>query len=240
MLSRLTLALAANARLGLALAAQPSASNGTPSTKQQQQPATMKATKQNGGGRKSGKVPAVAAAAPSTQRPPPHPQPQRPSRPPGSKRTRKGAQPTQAPPPLSAREGAQPTQALPPPSPRASKMTTTTRWRGRMGLRRVLQVRTRVLQRHTCQPAVHHQLIPEDRYSYRHQLRRPRPQAPNHERRRQGPYGMVEPIHRVIPRDIVGGDVHRLRKMDAFVHVMYEIAGTAGAFTPTALISKLG
>ncbi|CAD6920843.1 unnamed protein product [Tilletia controversa] len=40
-------------------------------------------------------------------------------------------------------------------------------------------------------------------------------------------YGMVELIRRVIPRDIVGGDVHRLRKMDAFVHVMYEIAGTA-------------
>ncbi|KAE8202906.1 hypothetical protein A4X06_0g3770 [Tilletia controversa] len=53
-------------------------------------------------------------------------------------------------------------------------------------------------------------------------------------------YGMVELIRRVIPRDIVGGDVHRLRKMDAFVHVMYEIAGTAGAFTSTALISKLG
>ncbi|KAE8229774.1 hypothetical protein CF326_g5248 [Tilletia indica] len=53
-------------------------------------------------------------------------------------------------------------------------------------------------------------------------------------------YGMVELIRRVIPRDIVGGDVQRLRKMDAFVHVMYEIAGTAGAFTSTALIGKLG
>ncbi|CAD6884583.1 unnamed protein product [Tilletia controversa] len=53
-------------------------------------------------------------------------------------------------------------------------------------------------------------------------------------------YGMVELIRRVIPRDIVGGDVHRLRKMDAFVHVVYEIAGTAGAFTSTALIGKLG
>ncbi|KAK0549377.1 hypothetical protein OC845_003179 [Tilletia horrida] len=53
-------------------------------------------------------------------------------------------------------------------------------------------------------------------------------------------YGMVELIRRVIPRDIVGGDVQRLRKMDAFVHVCYEIAGTAGAFTSTALIGKLG
>ncbi|KAL9932634.1 hypothetical protein V8E36_008333 [Tilletia maclaganii] len=53
-------------------------------------------------------------------------------------------------------------------------------------------------------------------------------------------YGMVELIRHVIPRDIVGGDVQRLRKMDAFVHVMYEIAGTAGAFTSTSLIGKLG
>jgi hypothetical protein len=60
-------------------------------------------------------------------------------------------------------------------------------------------------------------------------------------------YGMVELIRRVIPRDIVGGDVQRveptnlfvklspdfsqLRRMDAVVHVLYEVAGTAGAFT---------
>lgn len=53
-------------------------------------------------------------------------------------------------------------------------------------------------------------------------------------------YGMVELIRRVIPRDIVGGDVIKLRKMDAIVHVMYEIAGTTGAFTSTSLIGKLG
>ncbi|EST05170.1 Major facilitator superfamily [Kalmanozyma brasiliensis GHG001] len=53
-------------------------------------------------------------------------------------------------------------------------------------------------------------------------------------------YGTVELIRRVIPRDIVGGDVNRLRKMDAFVHVMYEVAGTTGAFTSTSLIGKFG
>lgn len=53
-------------------------------------------------------------------------------------------------------------------------------------------------------------------------------------------YGMVELIRRVIPRDIVGGDVQKLRKMDAIVHVMYEVAGTTGAFTSTSLIGKLG
>ncbi|KAJ1018242.1 hypothetical protein NDA18_006401 [Ustilago nuda] len=53
-------------------------------------------------------------------------------------------------------------------------------------------------------------------------------------------YGTVELIRRVIPRDIVGGDVDRLRKMDAFVHVMYEVAGTTGAFTSSALIGHFG
>lgn len=54
-------------------------------------------------------------------------------------------------------------------------------------------------------------------------------------------YGMVELIRRVIPRDIVGGDVQKLRRMDAVVHIFYEIAGTGGAFcTALALIPALG
>ena len=54
-------------------------------------------------------------------------------------------------------------------------------------------------------------------------------------------YGMVELIRRVIPRDIVGGDVQKLRRMDALVHIFYEVSGTAGAFcTALALIPKLG
>jgi MFS family permease len=54
-------------------------------------------------------------------------------------------------------------------------------------------------------------------------------------------YGMVELIRRVIPRDIVGGDVQKLRRMDAMVHIFYEIAGTSGAFcTALALIPSLG
>jgi MFS family permease len=54
-------------------------------------------------------------------------------------------------------------------------------------------------------------------------------------------YGMVELIRRVIPRDIVGGNVQKLRRIDATVHIFYEIAGTAGAFmTALALIPTFG
>ncbi|KAL9116747.1 MAG: hypothetical protein Q9187_006724 [Circinaria calcarea] len=52
---------------------------------------------------------------------------------------------------------------------------------------------------------------------------------------------MVELIRRVIPRDIVGGNVQKLRRMDAAVHIFYEIAGTSAAFcTSLALIPALG
>ena len=54
-------------------------------------------------------------------------------------------------------------------------------------------------------------------------------------------YGMVELIRRVIPRDIVGGNVQKLRRMDAMVHIFYEIAGTGAAFcTSLALIPRFG
>lgn len=54
-------------------------------------------------------------------------------------------------------------------------------------------------------------------------------------------YGMVELIRRVIPRDIVGGNVQKLRRLDAAVHIFYEIAGTAGSFlTALVLIPQLG
>jgi len=53
-------------------------------------------------------------------------------------------------------------------------------------------------------------------------------------------YGMVELIRRVIPADIVGGHVGKLRRMDAVVHVFYEIAGTAGAFASSSAISRFG
>jgi MFS family permease len=39
-------------------------------------------------------------------------------------------------------------------------------------------------------------------------------------------YGMVELIRRIIPRDIVGGDIQKLRRMNAIVEIFYEIAGT--------------
>lgn len=54
-------------------------------------------------------------------------------------------------------------------------------------------------------------------------------------------YGMVELIRRVIPRDIVGGHIHKLKRMDSLVHIFYEISGTAGAFvTGLAIIPRLG
>ncbi|KAF9559686.1 hypothetical protein EC968_006510 [Mortierella alpina] len=53
-------------------------------------------------------------------------------------------------------------------------------------------------------------------------------------------HGMVELIRRVIPRDIVGGDVIKLKRMDAIVHVFYEVAGTSGAFFSTFLVLRLG
>lgn len=53
-------------------------------------------------------------------------------------------------------------------------------------------------------------------------------------------YGMVELIRRVIPADIVGGHVGKLRRMDATVHIFYEVAGTAGAFASSSAISRFG
>lgn len=54
-------------------------------------------------------------------------------------------------------------------------------------------------------------------------------------------FGMVELIRRVIPRDIVGDDSEKLQKMDALVHIFYEIAGVSGAFaTGLGLIPHLG
>ena len=54
-------------------------------------------------------------------------------------------------------------------------------------------------------------------------------------------YGMVELIRRVIPRDIVGGDSEKLQRMDALVHIFYEMSGTSAAFaTALGLIPRLG
>lgn len=54
-------------------------------------------------------------------------------------------------------------------------------------------------------------------------------------------FGMVESIRRVIPAHIAGNDVIKLRKMDALVHVFYEVAGVSGALiTALVLIPRLG
>lgn len=51
---------------------------------------------------------------------------------------------------------------------------------------------------------------------------------------------MVELIRRVIPADIVGGNAGKLRRMDALTHVLYEVAGTSGAFASSAAIQRFG
>ncbi|KAI9094589.1 hypothetical protein DFS34DRAFT_628322 [Phlyctochytrium arcticum] len=53
-------------------------------------------------------------------------------------------------------------------------------------------------------------------------------------------HGTVELIRRVIPRDIVGGDVVKLKRMDAIVHIFYEVAGTSGAFFSAWIQLTLG
>ncbi|KAJ3049072.1 hypothetical protein HK097_009892 [Rhizophlyctis rosea] len=53
-------------------------------------------------------------------------------------------------------------------------------------------------------------------------------------------HGMIELIRRIIPRDIVGGNVIKLKKMDSLVHIFYEVAGTSGAFFATFIALQLG
>ncbi|KAI8814487.1 major facilitator superfamily domain-containing protein [Cladochytrium replicatum] len=53
-------------------------------------------------------------------------------------------------------------------------------------------------------------------------------------------HGMVELMRRVIPAEIVGGDAVKLRRMDALVHVCYEITGTVGALMSPYWISYFG
>jgi len=54
-------------------------------------------------------------------------------------------------------------------------------------------------------------------------------------------FGMVESIRRVIPANIAGDNIIKLRKMDALVHIFYEIAGVSGALmTALILIPRLG
>eukprot|EP01038_Epipyxis_sp_PR26KG_P015649 gene15649-21160_t len=47
------------------------------------------------------------------------------------------------------------------------------------------------------------------------------------------PYGAIELIRRIIPQQLVGGDEHKLKKLDSIVHIYYEMTGTAGAFFAT-------
>ncbi len=53
-------------------------------------------------------------------------------------------------------------------------------------------------------------------------------------------HGIIELIRRVIPSDIVGGDSEKLKKMDATVHMWYEVAGTSGAFIAAYSMQRFG
>ena len=54
-------------------------------------------------------------------------------------------------------------------------------------------------------------------------------------------FGMVESIRRVIPVNIAGDNVVKLRKMNALVHIFYELAGVSGALvTALVLIPRFG
>lgn len=54
-------------------------------------------------------------------------------------------------------------------------------------------------------------------------------------------YGMIELIRRILPNAIVGGNIQKLRRIDALVHICYETAGTAGALlTGLVLIPYFG
>lgn len=44
------------------------------------------------------------------------------------------------------------------------------------------------------------------------------------------PYGSIEIIRRIIPQQIVGADEMKLKKLDAIVHIYYELSGSVGAF----------
>ena len=53
-------------------------------------------------------------------------------------------------------------------------------------------------------------------------------------------HGMIELMRRVIPADIVGGDIDKLKQLDAIVHIFYEITGTIGAFSAYTWIGYFG
>ncbi|KAF8249511.1 hypothetical protein K440DRAFT_660007 [Wilcoxina mikolae CBS 423.85] len=53
-------------------------------------------------------------------------------------------------------------------------------------------------------------------------------------------YGMIELLKRIIPREIVGGDVDKLRQIDSLVHIFYESAGTGAALFSSYLLLRLG
>jgi len=55
-----------------------------------------------------------------------------------------------------------------------------------------------------------------------------------------GCLGIIELIRRVLPRDIVGENPHKLKRMDATVHIFYEVAGTSGAFASAPIIKQAG
>ncbi|ORZ31763.1 hypothetical protein BCR44DRAFT_1416876 [Catenaria anguillulae PL171] len=52
-------------------------------------------------------------------------------------------------------------------------------------------------------------------------------------------HGIIELVRRVIPKDIVGADALKLKRMDGMVMVFYQIAGTSGALLSRVWIDKI-
>lgn len=52
--------------------------------------------------------------------------------------------------------------------------------------------------------------------------------------------GGLEAVRRIIPRSIISDNVNKLKKLNAYGHVFYEISGTAGAFVSTLFLKYLG
>lgn len=52
--------------------------------------------------------------------------------------------------------------------------------------------------------------------------------------------GGIELVRRTLPPRVVGEDASKLKRMDASTHILYEVAGTSGAFMSTPLIAAFG
>ena len=55
-----------------------------------------------------------------------------------------------------------------------------------------------------------------------------------------GCVGIIEVTRKLIPRFILDDNYHKLKALNGYIHIFYEVAGTLGAFLSTAMIKYLG